>query len=75
MKEIPDKDLPWGQWWNKEGGIDISLTEDGRGRTIMHRANCEIVRKAADNGKQVFTMLGCRGLPEGVRRCACLEKE
>jgi hypothetical protein len=63
------------EWWNKEKSIDISLIEDRRGRTEMHRPDCRHVEAARQGGRMVFNLFGCKGLPDGVRRCECLEKE
>lgn len=73
MKDIPDNELPFTQWW-REDGVDISLTEDYRGRTVMHRPDCRIVQRQRELGRPIFNLFGCKGMPEGVTRCDCLEK-
>ena len=42
-------------------------------RMTAHRADCPTVRKLADAGKPVMTMIGCEGpLPEDVMLAPCL---
>jgi len=52
---------------------DYALTDDGTGKALVHRADCPEVRRRADAGEPVMTMLGCaKPLPD-LPRHSCLK--
>lgn len=54
---------------------DISLVEDHKGRTTMHRPDCPIVQGYRVLGRPIATLYQCESLPTDVRRHVCLAKE
>ena len=63
-----------------DGGVsfhcDIALTEGGDDEIlVVHRADCPDVRKLADMGRPVVTMLGCTNPPPPeLPRHSCLDE-
>jgi hypothetical protein len=58
--------------------IDLALAPDpdNPNYPMLHRADCPAVRRQADRGELVVTMIGCQGLPKkvGLRYHDCLEE-
>jgi len=55
---------------------DYALTDDGTGKALVHRADCPEVRRRADAGEPVMTMLGCaKPLPPDLPRHSCLKQD
>lgn len=53
---------------------DLAMAEEPDGSHMMHAAYCPHVRKLADDGYPVMTMLGCQGLPDMLPRHSCLTR-
>ena len=80
--------MPRPDWSDNMSSIDGERQMGGLGRDyalvqgpqpgwrmVAHRADCPAVRKLADAGKPVLTMLNCDGpLPESVSRAPCLQE-
>lgn len=55
--------------------IDIAIAQNLHTNEItLHRADCPVVRKMAEDGHPVMTMLGCKEMPDVVDyvRHSCL---
>lgn len=51
--------------------LDFALASESDGTILLHRPDCEDVRRAAETGEIVITMLGCVRTPR-VQRHSCL---
>jgi hypothetical protein len=52
---------------------DLAMAEERDGTHMLHAAFCAHVRKLADDGYPVMTMIGCDGLPDMLPRHSCLD--
>jgi hypothetical protein len=48
--------------------IDLAVASTQAGKLILHRADCPLVRRLADDGVPVLTMLDCKRLPDDSHR-------
>jgi len=55
---------------------DIALTHDEEtGEIVVHAANCPLVRKLANEGHEVATLLGCKSMPTGLKQHSCMRHD
>lgn len=55
---------------------NVSLAEGRHGQVVAHRVDCPDVRRQADRGEMVFTMLEMsRPLPDDIERHTCILEE
>jgi hypothetical protein len=56
--------------------MDYALTADEHNTIMVHRADCPEVRRHADAGKPVITLMQCQNeLPKDLERHSCLAGE
>jgi hypothetical protein len=55
--------------------IDIAMVHDNStGEVMVHKADCPVARRMAEEGHPVMTMLGCQKVPDDYKWHSCLDR-